>query len=117
MLPFILIFLFMVLFDTLGTLIGVAEQAGLIRDNRLPRARQALMSDAVGTVAGAALGTSTVTSFIESAAGVEQGGRTGLTAVVRGGAVPAGPVLQPDHRHDRQLSARSPPRPWWSSAR
>jgi adenine/guanine/hypoxanthine permease len=82
MAPFILIFLFMVLFDTLGTLIGVAEQAGLIRDNRLPRARQALMSDAVGTVAGAALGTSTVTSFIESAAGVEQGGRTGLTALV-----------------------------------
>ena len=69
-------------FDTLGTLIGVAEQAGLIRDNRLPRARQALMSDAVGTVSGAVLGTSTVTSFIESAAGVEQGGRTGLTAVV-----------------------------------
>jgi AGZA family xanthine/uracil permease-like MFS transporter len=82
MAPFILIFLFMVLFDTLGTLIGVAEQAGLVRDNRLPRARQALMSDAVGTVAGAALGTSTVTSFIESAAGVEQGGRTGLTALV-----------------------------------
>ncbi len=81
MLPFILIFLFMVLFDTLGTLIGVAEQAGLIRDNRLPRARQALMSDALGTVSGAALGTSTVTSFIESAAGVEQGGRTGLTAL------------------------------------
>jgi len=81
MLPFILIFLFMVLFDTLGTLIGVAEQAGLVRDNRLPRARQALMSDAIGTVSGAALGTSTVTSFIESAAGVEQGGRTGLTAI------------------------------------
>ncbi len=81
MLPFILIFLFMVLFDTLGTLIGVAEQAGFIRDNRLPRARQALMSDAIGTVTGAALGTSTVTSFIESAAGVEQGGRTGLTAL------------------------------------
>ena len=83
MAPFILIFLFMVLFDTLGTLIGVAEQAGLVRDNRLPRARQALMSDAVGTVAGATLGTSTVTSFIESAAGVEQGGRTGLTALWR----------------------------------
>ena len=81
MAPFILIFLFMVLFDTLGTLIGVAEQAGLIKDNQLPRARQAFVSDAVGTVAGAALGTSTVTSFIESATGVEQGGRTGLTAV------------------------------------
>ena len=81
MLPYILIFLFMVLFDTLGTLIGVCEQAGLIQDDRLPRAKEALTSDAVGTVVGAALGTSTVTSFIESAAGVEQGGRTGLTAV------------------------------------
>ena len=81
MIPFIMIFLFMVLFDTLGTLIGVCQQAGLIRDNRLERARQALVSDAVGTVAGAALGTSTVTSFVESAAGVEQGGRTGLTAL------------------------------------
>ncbi len=81
MLPFILVFLVMDVFDTIGTLIGVSEQAGFIRDNRLPRARQALLSDAVGTVAGAAFGTSTVTSFIESAAGVEQGGRTGLTAV------------------------------------
>jgi adenine/guanine/hypoxanthine permease len=81
MLPFILVFLFMVLFDTLGTLIGVAEQAGFIKDNRLPRANRALISDALGTVAGAALGTSTVTSFIESASGVEQGGRTGLTAI------------------------------------
>ncbi|MGD0655441.1 MAG: NCS2 family permease [Thermoguttaceae bacterium] len=81
MLPFIFVFLFMVLFDTLGTLIGVAEQAGFIKDNRLPRAHRALISDALGTVAGAALGTSTVTSFIESASGVEQGGRTGLTAL------------------------------------
>jgi len=81
MMPFVLVFLFMDLFDTLGTLIGVAEQAGLVRNNRLPRARQALLSDAAGTVAGAVLGTSTVTSFIESASGVEQGGRTGLTAL------------------------------------
>ncbi|MCC6126783.1 MAG: NCS2 family permease [Pirellulales bacterium] len=81
MIPFIFIFLFMVLFDTLGTLIGVAERAGFIKDDKLPRAHRALMSDAVGTVAGAALGTSTVVSFIESASGVEQGGRTGLTAV------------------------------------
>jgi AGZA family xanthine/uracil permease-like MFS transporter len=81
MIPFILIFLFMVLFDTLGTLIGVAERAGFIKDNKLPRAHRALMSDAIGTVAGAAMGTSTVVSFIESAAGVEQGGRTGLTAL------------------------------------
>jgi AGZA family xanthine/uracil permease-like MFS transporter len=82
MLPFILVFLFMLVFDTIGTLIGVCEQAGFIKDNRLPRAKQAMLSDAIGTVAGAALGTSTVTSFIESAAGVEQGGRTGLTGIV-----------------------------------
>jgi AGZA family xanthine/uracil permease-like MFS transporter len=82
MLPFILIFLFMDLFDTLGTLVGVGEQAGFIKENQLPRAREALISDAIGTVAGAVCGTSTVTSFIESTAGVEQGGRTGLTALV-----------------------------------
>jgi AGZA family xanthine/uracil permease-like MFS transporter len=69
-------------FDTLGTLVGVSEQARLTVDGRLVRTRQAMLSDAAGTVAGAVLGTSTVTSFIESAAGVEQGGRTGLTAVV-----------------------------------
>jgi AGZA family xanthine/uracil permease-like MFS transporter len=84
MAPFIAIFLFMVLFDTVGTLVGVSEQAGFIKDNRLPRAKQAFVSDAVGTVVGAALGTSTVTSFIESAAGVQRGGRTGLTAVTAG---------------------------------
>ncbi len=80
--PFILIFLFMNLFDTLGTLIGVTEQAGLVKENRIPRIKQALVSDAIGTVAGAAMGTSTVVSFIESASGVSQGGRTGLTALV-----------------------------------
>jgi AGZA family xanthine/uracil permease-like MFS transporter len=83
--PFILIFLFMLMFDTIGTLVGVCEQAGFIKDNKLPRARQALVSDALGTVVGACLGTSTVTSFIESAAGVEQGGRTGLTGLTTAG--------------------------------
>jgi AGZA family xanthine/uracil permease-like MFS transporter len=82
MLPFVFVFLFMLTFDAIGTLIGVCEQAGFMKDNRLPRARQAMVSDAVGTVVGAGLGTSTVTSFIESAAGVEQGGRTGLTGLV-----------------------------------
>lgn len=82
MLPFVFVFLFMLTFDAIGTLIGVSEQAGFMRDNKLPRAKQAMVSDAVGTVAGAALGTSTVTSFVESAAGVEQGGRTGLTGLV-----------------------------------
>lgn len=81
-LPFIFVFLYMDLFDTTGTLIGVAEQAGFLDGGKLPRARQAFTADAVGTVAGACLGTSTITSFIESVAGVEQGGRTGLTAVV-----------------------------------
>jgi AGZA family xanthine/uracil permease-like MFS transporter len=82
LLPLVILVLFMDLFDTLGTLVAVTQEAGLLRDGRLPRANRAMVSDAVGTVAGAALGTSTVTSYIESAAGVEQGGRTGLVSVV-----------------------------------
>jgi len=81
MIPFIVIFLFMAVFDTMGTLIGVAEQAGFMQNNRLPRANRALMADAAGTALGACLGNSTVACYIESAAGVEQGGRTGLTGV------------------------------------
>lgn len=81
MLPFVLVFLFMVMFDTVGTLVGVAGQAGMLRENRLPRAQQAFTSDALGTTVGACLGTSTVTAYIESATGVQQGGRTGLTSV------------------------------------
>jgi adenine/guanine/hypoxanthine permease len=80
--PFVFVFLFMLTFDAIGTLIGVCEQAGFMKDNRLPRAKQAMVSDAAATVVGASLGTSTVTSFIESASGVEQGGRTGLTGLV-----------------------------------
>jgi len=80
LLPFIVIFTFMDIFDTVGTLVGVAEQAGFLRDNRLPRADQAMLADALGTSVGAILGTSTVTSYIESTTGVEYGGRTGLTA-------------------------------------
>ena len=85
MAPFIIIFLFMAVFDTMGTLIGVAEQAGFIKNNRLPRASRALMADAIGTASGACFGNSTVTCYIESAAGVEQGGRTGLTGLVVAG--------------------------------
>ena len=96
-LPFILLCTFTDLFDTIGTLVGVSERAGFMRDGSLPRASRALVSDAVGTMVGAALGTSTVTSYIESAAGVEQGGRTGLTAVVVAGlfliALLASPVI------------------------
>ncbi len=83
--PFILVFLFMDVFDTVGTLVGVGEQAGFIKDNKLPRARQAMLADQTGTLVGAVFGTSTVTSFIESAAGVEAGGRTGLTALTTSG--------------------------------
>jgi AGZA family xanthine/uracil permease-like MFS transporter len=84
-LPFIVIFAFTDLFDTIGTLIGVAEQAGFMRDGKLPRADQALLADSSGTVIGACLGTSTVTSYIESCAGVEHGGRTGLTSLTVAG--------------------------------
>ena len=78
-------FLFVDLFDTVGTVIGVAEKGNLLnKDGSLPKAGQALMADAVATVAGACLGTSTVTSYVESSAGVAQGGRTGLTAVTTG---------------------------------
>jgi AGZA family xanthine/uracil permease-like MFS transporter len=77
-------FLFVDLFDTVGTLIGVAAKGNLLdKEGKLPRVGRALMSDALGTVAGACLGTSTVTSYVESSAGVAEGGRTGLTAVHR----------------------------------
>jgi AGZA family xanthine/uracil permease-like MFS transporter len=85
MLTVIFTFLFVDIFDTVGTLVGVCSKAGLL-DARgsVPRARQALFADAVGTVAGAVMGTSTVTSYIESAAGISAGGRTGLTSLVVG---------------------------------
>ena len=76
-------FLFVDLFDTAGTLVGVAHRAGLLDDEgKLPRLRKALLADSTATVVGAGLGTSSTTSYIESAAGVNAGGRTGLTAVV-----------------------------------
>ncbi len=75
-------FLFVDLFDTLGTLMGVSSKANMLnKDGTLPRIKGALMADACGTVCGAAMGTSTVTTFVESASGVSEGGRTGLTAV------------------------------------
>lgn len=81
--PIIFAFTFVDLFDTVGTLVGVSSKAGLLDEaGRLPRANRALLADALGTVFGAAAGTSTVTTYVESAAGVAEGGRTGLTAVV-----------------------------------
>ena len=78
-------FLYVDLFDTVGTVVGVADKAGLLdKDGNLPRVDKVFLSDAVGTTAGALLGTSTVTSFVESSAGVAAGGRTGLTAATTG---------------------------------
>ncbi len=78
-------FLFVDLFDTLGTLIGVANKAGMLdKDGRLPRIKQALLADAIATSAGAVLGTSTTTTYVESSSGVAEGGRTGLTSMVTG---------------------------------
>jgi AGZA family xanthine/uracil permease-like MFS transporter len=82
MIAVVFVFFFLALFDSVGTLVGVGSQAGLMRDGTLPRAREALLADAIGTVAGAALGTSTVTAYIESGAGVAAGGRTGLASLV-----------------------------------
>lgn len=72
-------FFFIDLFDTMGTLIGVSSQAGLLKEGKLPRADRAMMADAVGTVTGALFGTSTVTSYIESSTGIAHGARTGLS--------------------------------------
>ena len=118
MISVVFVFFFLALFDSIGTLVGVASQAGLMREGTLPRARAALLADAIGTVVGAGLGTSTVTAYIESSTGVAAGGRTGLANVVTaslfflslflyplvrmiGGGVPAGdgrvfyPVVAP----------------------
>jgi adenine/guanine/hypoxanthine permease len=85
-LPLLLALLFVDLFDNMGTLIGVCQRAGLLdRDGHLPRLGRALTADAAAAMVGSTLGTSTVTSYIESAAGVEAGGRTGLTALTTAG--------------------------------
>jgi AGZA family xanthine/uracil permease-like MFS transporter len=82
-LPLVLAILFVDLFDNMGTLIGVSKRAGLLDEKgRLPKIGRALMADAGAAMFGSCLGTSTVTSYIESAAGVEAGGRTGLTVIV-----------------------------------
>lgn len=79
-------FLFVDIFDTVGTLVGVSTKAGMINEKgEVPKVKQALLADAIGTTFGAILGTSTVTTYVESAAGVSEGGRTGLTAVVTAG--------------------------------
>ena len=85
MLVVVFTFLFIDMFDTIGTLVGVCTKANLISaDGKIPRIKQAFMADAIATTAGACLGTSTTTTYVESAAGVAQGGRSGLTAFVVG---------------------------------
>jgi AGZA family xanthine/uracil permease-like MFS transporter len=81
----IFIFFFLDLFDTVGSLIGIAKHAGLMREGKLPRAGRALFADALGTVGSALMGNTTMVSYVESAAGVAAGGRTGLTAFVVAG--------------------------------
>lgn len=89
-------FLFVDVFDTLGTLIGVSSKADMLdKDGKLPRVKGALMADAVATTTGAVLGTSTVTTFVESASGVSAGGRTGLTSITTGLLFLASIVLSP----------------------
>jgi adenine/guanine/hypoxanthine permease len=82
--PIVVIFLYMAMFDAIGTLIGIGEQGGFFVDGQLPRATRALMADSTGTVLGPLLGTATVTAYVESAAGVEAGARTGLANLVTG---------------------------------
>src|SRR5690625_6588963 len=85
MLVVILTFLFVDFFDTAGTLVAVATQAGLMKNNKLPRAGQALFADSAATVVGSIIGTSTTTSYVESTAGVGVGGRSGFASVVTAG--------------------------------
>ena len=85
MVAMVFAFLYVDIFDTLGTVIGVADKAGYLdEEGKLPRIKQVLLADAVATTAGAVLGTSTTTTFVESSSGVSEGGRTGLTAVTTG---------------------------------
>src|SRR5256884_1579559 len=93
--PIIFIFFFLDLFDSIGSLIGIAEQGGFMRNGVLPRARQALLADAIGTSVSGLLGNSTVVTYIESAAGVAEGGKTGLANIVTGLLMLSGLFLAP----------------------
>ncbi len=95
MLSVLFVFLFVDMFDTVGTLVGVATKANMLEDGKVPKAKQALFADAVGTTLGAVFGTSTVTTYVESAAGVAEGGRTGLTSVVTAGLFAVALLLSP----------------------
>jgi AGZA family xanthine/uracil permease-like MFS transporter len=91
----VFVFFFLALFDSIGTLVALTSRIGLAKGGTFPRARQALFADAIGTVVGAALGTSTVTAYVESSSGVAAGGRTGLASVVTAGLFLAALFVQP----------------------
>lgn len=95
MIEVVFVFFFLALFDSVGTLIGVGSRIGVVKNGVLPRARQALMADAVGTVVGAGLGTSTVTAYIESSTGVAAGGRTGRANYVTAALFLLAPFFYP----------------------
>ena len=115
LLEIIFVFFFVDLFDNLGTLVAVTKRAGLIApDHSIPRLNRILFADATATIFGSLTGTSTVTSYVESTAGVAAGGRSGVTAIVTGLLFPGAPSSQ------RRLSALCPRRPprrrsfWWA---
>ena len=99
-------FLFVDLFDNVGTLVGVCEQGGFIKDGKIPRVGRALLADATGTIFGSLAGTSTVTSYIESVAGIAAGARTGLSNVFVAGAFCARHVLLAAGHRDSGLRHR-----------
>ena len=91
----IALFLFLDVFDTIGTLVGIAPEAGLVRDGKVAIDNKALIADAGGTIFGSLLGTSTITCYVESAAGMQSGARTGLAALVTGGLLLITPFFYP----------------------
>jgi AGZA family xanthine/uracil permease-like MFS transporter len=95
LLPVIVVFLFLDIFDTMGTLVGVAPEAGLMKDGKIDVHTNALVADAGGTVVGTLLGTSTITCYVESAAGIQSGARTGLAAIVTGVLLLITPLFYP----------------------
>lgn len=107
MVSVIFVFFLVDLFDSTGTLVGVSHRAGLLVDGKLPRLKRALLADSTAIVAGAALGTSSTTPYVESAAGVSAGGRTGLTAVTVGVLMLACLMFS----HWRKVFRYLPPRP------
>ena len=111
LLEIVFVFLFVDLFDNVGTLVGVCEQGGFVVDGKIPRVGRALVSDAVGTIFGALTGTSTVTSYIESAAGVAAGARTGLSNVFVAGLFLSGRLLRTAGSGDSRLCHGTGPDP------